>query len=212
MSILGEDPLAVEPLAEATPSGLGPESSGTFFDVLQTVLSQYANSPIILALVEYFSEWLDPANRFDAFYQNIWDITTAKGYGLDVWGRILGVSRVLEVPAGVYLGFQQDADARPFGFGILYRGGRSTNSATLTDDAYRLLLLAKAALNITDASSPSINRILLALFSDGYVRDNGDMSITYVFSRALTPVETAIVYQSGVIPKPAGVSFTVEEP
>ncbi|MET0375801.1 MAG: DUF2612 domain-containing protein, partial [Rhizorhabdus sp.] len=110
------------------------------------------------------------------------------------------------------LGFEQDEDARPFGFGILYRGGRSTNSASLTDEAYRLLLLAKAALNITNASPLAINQSLLALFGDGYVRDNADMTITYVFSRALTPVETAIIYQSGAIAKPAGVSFSVEVP
>jgi hypothetical protein len=204
-------PLAAEPLAASTPSGGGASGSDVFFDVLLTVLSQYANSPVVLKLIGYFSEWLDPASRFDAFYRNIWDITQAKGYGLDVWGRILGVTRVLEVPAGVYLGFEQDEEARPFGFGVLYRGGRSTNSAALTDEAYRLLLLAKAALNITNASAPAINQILLALFGMGYVRDNLDMTMTYVFSRALEPVEKAIVFQSGAIPKPAGVSFTVEE-
>jgi len=122
------------------------------------------------------------------------------------------VSRILEVPAGSYLGFEQDEEAKPFGFGILYRGGRSTDSAALTDDAYRLLLMAKAALNITDGSILSTNRILRFLFGNGYTRDNYDMTITFVFSRALTPLETAIIYQSGTIPKPAGVSFTVEQP
>lgn len=212
MSMLGEAPFAYEPLAASTPTGKNPlGSGGAFFDVLVTVLSQYANSPVLLKLIAYFSEWLDPASRFDAFYREIWDITVARGHGLDVWGRILGVTRILEVPSGVYLGFVQDEEARPFGHGIFYQGGRSTNSAVLTDEAYRLLLLAKAALNITDAASPSINRILLALFGMGYVRDNLDMTITYVFSRPLEPVERAIVFQSGAIPKPIGVSFTVEE-
>jgi len=212
MTFPAGDPLAVEPIGASTPSGNLPMGGGPFFDVFLTILSQYANSPVLLKLIAYFSEWLDPASRFDTFYRNVWDITTARGHGLDVWGRILGVTRVLEVPTGEYLGFQQDDEARPFGFGILYRGGRSTNSAALTDAAYRLLLLAKAALNITNASTPAINQILLALFSDGYVRDNQNMTITYVFSRALLPVEKAIVFQSGAIPKPVGVSFTVEEP
>lgn len=211
MTMLGDAPIAVEPIAAATSGDVGP-SPQPVVNIRETVLSQYANSPGLLKLVDYFSEWLEPSGRFASFYQDIWDISSAVGYGLDVWGRILGVSRVLEVPAGVYLGFEQDDDARPFGFGILYRGGRSTDSAALTDEAFRLLLFAKAALNITDGSTPGANRILLALFGDGYVRDNRDMSITYVFSRALTPLETAIVYQSGAIPKPAGVSFTVETP
>lgn len=209
MSTVATYPISVYPLA----GGPAPVPvSLPFFDVLETLLSQYANSPVILKLIEYFSQWLDPLGRFDRFFFNIWDITTATGYGLDVWGRILGVSRILEVPAGSYLGFEQDEEAKPFGFGILYRGGRSTDSAALTDDAYRLLLMAKAALNITDGSILSTNRILRFLFGNGYTRDNYDMTITFVFSRALTPLETAIIYQSGTIPKPAGVSFTVEQP
>lgn len=209
--MIGDSPLAVEPLA-ASPQVPIPAVATYFFDPAGTVLSQYANSPVLTRLVDDFAQWLDPASRFDAFYSLLWNIDTAQGYGLDVWGRILGVIRTLQVPAGVYLGFEQDVDARPFGFGILYKGGRSTNNVVLTDDAYRTLLLAKAALNITDASVPAINNILLNLFGDGYVRDNLDMTMTLVFSEPLTPLETAIVFQSGVLPKPCGVSFDVEQP
>ncbi len=204
-----EFPLATVPIASSVISPL-PEGSETFFDISQTVLSQYANSPVLLQLIGSFSEWLDPGERFAAFYERIWNINTADGYGLDVWGRILGVGRVLQVPSGEYIGFEQQAEAQTFGHGILFRGTRATNNATLTDDAFRVLLLAKAALNITDASAPAINQILLNLFGDGYVRDNLDMTMTYVFSAPLDPVETAIVLQSGVLPKPCGVSVTVE--
>lgn len=209
--MIGDAPLASEPLA-ASPQVPIPATSTLFFDPAVTVLSQYANSPVLTALVADFAEWLDPASRFDAFYSLIWNIDTAQGFGLDIWGRILGVNRVLQVPAGVYLGFEQDAEAQPFGFGILYGGGRSTDNVALTDAAYRTLLLAKAALNITNASIPAINQILLNLFGNGHVRDNNDMTITYVFSETLTPVQTAIVFQSGVLPKPCGVSFDVEQP
>lgn len=203
--------LAEVPIATATPSS-AIVSSSYFFDPSQTVLSQYANSPVLTALVDTFAQWLDPKSRFDAFFSLMWDIDTAEGYGLDVWGRILGVTRVLQVPSGQYLGFAQDTAAQPFGFGIFYGGGRATNNVALTDAAYRTLLLAKAALNITNSSIPAINAILLNLFGDGYVRDNLNMTMTYVFSRALSPVETTIVFQSGVLPKPLGVSFTVEQP
>lgn len=208
---IGEFPVAQQPVGASVASPLS-TSAGYFFDWLVTVLSQYANSPIILALLDDFAQWLDPAARFDQFYALLWDIDTAEGYGLDVWGRILGVTRVLQVPTGEYLGFESDAQAKPFGFGIFYSGSRLTNNVALTDTAYRTLLLAKAALNITNASSPAINSILLNLFGNGYVRDNGDMTITYVFSETLTPVQTAIVFQSGVLPKPCGVSFDVEQP
>lgn len=201
-----ESPIAASPEMAVVDPG------GYFFNPWVTVLSQYANSPIITALVDCFAQWLDPKSRFDQFFAAIWDIDTARGFGLDVWGRILGVNRVLQVPVGEYLGFESDAEAKPFGYGIFYGGTRLTNNVALTDEAYRLLLLAKAALNITNASAPAINAILLNLFGQGYVRDNLDMTITYVFSETLTPVETAIVFQSGVLPKPCGVSFDVEQP
>ncbi len=209
--MLGDVPLAVEPIAASPQIAIGP-STAYFFDPATTVLSQYANSVVLTTLVDDFAQWLDPASRFNAFYSLMWNIDTAVGYGLDVWGRILGVGRVLQVPTGSYLGFVSDSFASPFGFGIWYSGNRSTTNVALTDEAYRRLLLAKAALNITNASIPAINSILLNLFGQGYVRDNLNMTITYVFSVALTPVETAIVFQSGVLPKPAGVSFTVEQP
>jgi len=206
-----EYPLATAPIASSEP-GQVIVSDDYFFNPSVTLLSQYANSPILLQLIDDFAQWLDPARPFNEFFALMWDIDSAQGYGLDVWGRILGVGRVLAVPSGQFLGFQQDADAQPFGFGILYHAAQLTNNVALTDEAYRALLLAKAALNITDSSIPSINNIMLSLFGQGYVRDNGDMTLTYVFTESLTPVQTAIVYQSNVLPKPTGVSFTVEVP
>lgn len=204
-----EFPIATVPLGAVyyDPSA---QNDQTFFDVNLTVLSQYANSPVMLQMIRSFSDWLDLGNRFREFYSLVWNIDTAVGHGLDVWGRILGVSRVIQIPAGDYLGFEQQAEALTFGYGIWFRGVSLTDSAALTDEAYRLLLMAKAALNITDASAPSINRILLALFGDGYVRDNLDMTMTYVFSEPLSPVQTSIVFNSGVLPRPCGVSATVE--
>lgn len=209
--MIADAPLADAPLAASPQTGLL-VSSSYFFDPVVTVLSQYANSPIITELVDCFAQWLDPASRFNEFYSLLWNIDTAQGFGLDVWGRILGVNRVLQVPTGAYLGFESDDQAQPFGHGIFYGGARTTDNVALTDAAYRTLLLAKAALNVTNASNPATNAILLNLFGQGYVRDNLDMTITYVFDDPLTPVQTAIVYQSGVLPKPCGVSFTVEAP
>lgn len=204
--------LAETVIAEASPSPLA-QANGYFFDPFVTVISQYANSPILLAIVNDFAQWLDPAARFEEFFLLLWDIDTAVGYGLDNWGRILGVGRVLQVLTGQeYLGFEQDADAQSFGYGIFYSGAPLTGNFALTDAAYRTLLLAKAALNITDASIPAINTILLNLFGQGYVIDNLDMSMVYHFDDPLSPVETSIIYQSGVLPKPCGVSFTVEAP
>ncbi|NML93813.1 DUF2612 domain-containing protein [Novosphingobium olei] len=192
----------------------GPDSGrATFFDVRRTVLSQYANSPVLLGLIDALAYSIDPEAAFDDFYDTVWNVDTAIGFGLDIWGRIVGVARSLYVSEGSFLGFSQSADAVPFGSGPFYSASRLTPNFSLADDAYRQLILAKAAANITDCAIPSINAILRALFpgyGNVYVRDNGNMTMTYVFGAALSKVDYAIVTQSGALPRPAGVSVSVE--
>ena len=138
------------------------------FDWRKTVMSQFANSPRILTLIENFSAYLDQNENLEAFYNNIWNIDTAVKYGLDVWGRILVVSRVLKVVGpGLYFGFAEanDPNVGALGFGTFNTGVVPvTQNYELTDDAYRTLLLAKAAANITNCSIPAINAILMTLF------------------------------------------------
>lgn len=205
-------PFSSEPLGYT--GGIG-SAAELAFDARQTLLSQYANSPIIVALVEALNHALDRQAALTAFYDAVWNVETAVGFGLDVWGRIVGVSRALYVTDSLFLGFSASSDAVPFGSGIFWGASRLTPNFQLTDAVFRRLVLAKAALNITDGSVPAINAILRALFPDYgnvYVRDNGDMTITYVFGAALSKVDYAIVSQSGVLPKPVGVSFDVEQP
>jgi hypothetical protein len=183
--------------------------------LLQTILSQYANSPVLLALLTRLNSALDQGANIDAFYKSIWDLRTATGYGLDVWGRIVGVSRILHLPDPnvMYFGWVSDPTERSFGYGT-WAGRRSqTSNYALTDDAFRRLIFAKAALNITDGSIPAINRALMTLFPNHgncYVRDGGGMTMTYVFGAPLSQLELAIVSQSGVLPKPVGVTVSGE--
>lgn len=187
-----------------------PHVSVPVFDWFQTVISQYANSPILLQLIEDFFDYIDPTANLDAFYNLIWNVDTAQGYGLDVWGRIVGVTRALNVATGTWFGFEEQAgttdsfNAEPF-----YSGHNATTNFLLTDDAYRQLILAKALANISDGSIASINQMLINLFPGAgncYVADTGGMGLTYIFNSALTPVQQAIITNSGVLPKPTGVS------
>lgn len=180
-----------------------------------TLASQYATSPTLVQLLSNFNAYLDPRVNIDAFFDNMLNIETAVGYGLDCWGRIVGVSRLLDVAAGAYLGFEEagtPATMTPFNTAPFYSGAPLTSVYALSDTAYRMLILAKGLFNITDGSIPAINRILRLLFPGRgacYVADNLDMSLEYTFEFALTAVEQAIVEQSGVLPRPTGVSATV---
>lgn len=180
----------------------------------ETIISQYATSPTLVQLIENYNGYISPDADLDAFYALVWNIDTAVGWGLDVWGRIVGVGRVVSVPGatGDWLGFEEATDAQPFNQAPFYTGGPDTDNYLLTDSAYRVLILAKALANISDGSIASINQILLALFpgrGNAYCTDGLNMTMTYTFSFALTPVELAIVSQTGVLPRPAGVSATV---
>jgi hypothetical protein len=200
---------------------IGTSQIGTIpaFNVWTTVLSEYANSATLMALVTNMAQYVDPTENFDEFYDSIWNIDTAIGYGLDRLGRVLGITRVISVPdagSGPYLGFEEagtPTTLTPFGQAPFYSGGAGvTTNFSLTDAAYRTLLFAKALANICDGSIPSINQLLLNLFpglGNVYCTDGLNLTMTYTFEFPLTAVQLAIVTNSGVLPRTTGVAATV---
>ncbi len=182
---------------------------------LKTVISQYYNSPTIMAIVASMDAWLDPQADLDAIYRNIWDIDTAVGTGLDVWGRIVNIDRMLTIPASeTYFGFNEASpDFYPFGEGVFYDPtATDTETYALSDEAYRTLILCKALANITATVAPVTNQLLQALFAGRgrcYVNDMGNMGMRYTFEFALTDYEYAVITQSGALPRPAGVRSSI---
>lgn len=204
-SAIGSFTIGVSPIGDITP-----------FDVWSTVISQYANSPILTTLITDFAQYVDQTANMQSFFDLIWNVDTAQGYGLDVWGRIVGISRTIQVSAPPeYLGFEEtlDSSLQPFDTAPFYAGTPTTSNVDLSDTAFRTLIFAKALANISEGSIPGINQLLLNLFpgrGNCYVMDNGDMTMTYKFDFALSAVELAIVESTGVLPTPTGVSFTVD--
>jgi hypothetical protein len=195
--------------------GLSPIGTIPAFDVWTTIISQYSNSDRLDAILTSYATAMDMTEPFDDFYDFEFNVLTAQGYGLDVWGRIVDVSRTIQLPSGSgsYLGFEEAGSSwSGFGQAPFYSGGTLTNNVSLADADYRTLILAKAAANICDGSIPAINAILLALFpgsGDCYCTDLGNMQMQYVFKFALTPIQLAIVENSGALPTPVGVASSV---
>lgn len=175
----------------------------------RTLISQYANSPTLVQLINNMDDYINPDADFDAFHDFVWNVETAQGFGLDIWGRIVDVGRMLTIPGDVtYLGFDEALNWQAFNQAPFYTGEQATQTYRLADDAYRTLILVKALANISDCTSPSLNRLLSNLFAGRgrcYVSDTGRMEFRYVFEFALAPHEIAILTQSGAIPKPAAV-------
>lgn len=195
--------------------GVSPIGDIIPFDFWNTIISQYANSPILTQLIANFDSYVDQTENMQNFFDFIWNVDTAQGYGLDVWGRIVGVSRTLHITGSAEnFGFEEATTLSAFGFNQepFYAGDPLTTNFNLSDSAFRVLIFAKALANISDGSIKAINQLLLNLFpgrGNCYVTDGLNMSMTYTFEFLLSPVEQAILGQSGVLPKPVGVSASV---
>ncbi len=187
-------------------------------DVERTILSQYGQSPTIRALIADMDENVDPTTNFEEFYNFVWNVDTAVGFGLDIWGRIVGVSRLLRLTGNdPIVGFQTGnvpEDWTPMSYGRFANNGEGTGGQAfeLNDTAYRTLILVKALANISATNARSLNTLLHLLFPGRgrvYVRDLGGMAMQFVFNFAVTQVERAILTQSGALPHPAGVLYSV---
>lgn len=223
--------------------GVSPIGDIPLFDVWTTVLSQYANSSALTTLVTNFDQYIDQTANLQNFFDLVMNVDTAQGYGLDVWGRIVGVTRILQIAVGKWFGFQEGGTVSydPFNQSALFSGEPLTANFALSDNAYRTLIFAKALANISINTIPALNQMLVNLFphrGNCYVTEgtnydgwfgfmestnafgfnqapfyNGQalprMTMTYTFEFALSPVELAIVEQSGVLPKPTGVKASV---
>ena len=186
-------------------------------DVEQTIISQYGNSATITQLVRNMNGYVDPRADFDAFFDFVWNVETARGFGLDIWGRIVDISRQLKIEHVDWFGYQEGL-LFPFGEAPFFTNLGSTSTFTLADDAYRKLILTKALSNIASTTAPALNQILQNMFAGRgrcYVNDLGLMRMRYTFEFALEPYELAIMTQSRALPRPAGVGailVTVEMP
>lgn len=178
-------------------------------------MKQYAASPAIQQLIADRKTYF-PTDWQNQFYDNYWNVDTAQGNGLDIWGRIVVIGREIQIPAVDYFGFNAPPTQSwaPFGQESFYTGPTVTTTYSLADNAYRVLILAKALANIASTDSGSLNRVLNQLFPNrgrAWVNDLGSMSIRYVFEFALEPWERSVLIGGGAIPRPAGVGATIAE-
>lgn len=182
---------------------------------LKTVQAQYAASKKLNGILSTFEGIINLDKFTDDFLTQVWDISTASTYGLDVWGKIVGISRYLEVEDGLdYLGFDETQVSnetgypQPFNISPFYNELTPTSVVKLSDDIYRRLILSKAFSNIADATIPAINKFLLMLFKNRgrvYCTDNRNMTMNIVFEFYPTAAEQAIIRKLDIMPIPSGV-------
>lgn len=170
------------------------------------LISQFANSKTLNRLISDFQGNVDPSPEFQKFLSFVWSLRTAESWGLDILGRIVGISRVLKIPY-VTGSFGFLGNGVPFNQGAFYQK-TDTQNYKLTDDAYRLLIAFKAHANIGNGSAPSINKSLNLFFANRgrcYCSDIGGMQMLLTFEFQLQPYELAMLTDSTANPRPAAV-------
>lgn len=181
-----------------------------------TILTQYSDSQRLLSIIDTFDQSMDINDFNERFVNDIWDITTNGTYGLDVWGKIVNVSRYVKANIDSdSFGFSEadggDAYPSPFNDEPFYGGIQETETVRLGNDAYRTLILCKAFSNISIATIPDINRFLTMLFKGrgrAFCVDYGDMRMGLVCEFDLAPYERSILNNYDVLPIPQGVLLT----
>jgi len=156
------------------------------FNLEQTIISQYGNSPRILALVNGMNANINPHADIDGFYNAIFNVATANLFGLAIWSRIVGIPQSLITALGTFLD---------------------------DEDTFRSLVMLKALSNILYPSSQALNQLLqnwLGAGSRAYVLDTRAMTMVLNFEFALTIQQTLILEQSGIFLHPSGVQVTIQ--
>lgn len=153
----------------------------------QTIISQYGNSPTILALITGMNENISPHADLNNFYDTIFNVTSPDItlFGLQIWSRIVGLS-------------QSFLNSLPDDF---------------SNSDLQSLVLLKALANISISSAPAINQLLQNWLGGdnvrAYVSDLGNMTMAYQFEFPLTAVQLLILTTSGIFLRPAGVLSTI---
>lgn len=181
------------------------------------IQSQYSASKKIIALAAGFQARLDPHIDIDLFYEKIFDIYTAEGFGLDNWGVILGIGRVIEAPPNLQCFGFDESELDPFDqntFALDY-SQLPPEYVSLSDFNYRAILLYKALANISNATAETQNRLLSVLVATGaggftgpaYALEVGPMIIRWVFEHYLNSFQVEIFKVAGTLARGAGVGW-----
>lgn len=191
-------------------------------DVLEAIQSQYAASPHMLALLVNKAALADPGKDLMLWYMSIFNPKTARGVGLDIWGRIVGASRTIEIEYRSWFGFAGTGCA-PFYSddeswekvpwteqGTFWRGTPAYITSDLEDEGFRELIFWKASANIASAEAPALNELLQRIFpgQTAYIVETGVMKIRVVSLFGLTDTQEALFRRYGLLAKGAGVGVS----
>lgn len=89
-------------------------------------MKQYAASPVIQQLITDRRDYFQTAWT-DEFYSLVWNVDTAQGFGLDIWGRIVVIGRSVRISTtdrtfGYYEAWSGESGAAPVAGPVIING------------------------------------------------------------------------------------------
>lgn len=175
---------------------------------------QYDNSPNIKGLIEEYQLFLDTYHTdfWENWYNIVFNLDTANGFGLVIWGKILGFN------LGISIG---RSDWVPFGFAPYRRafyqatfGTDSSSGVILTEQQARVALKLQwwrlTGTNTIPEANQIVNSILSEYVGSIYIVDNLDMTATYIFENQPENWLSYILDTFDILPRSAGVEVTYQ--
>lgn len=187
-------------------------------NLLQAILWEYNNAVNLQALLQAKHTWyLDNQSDFwESWYTDVFNLATANQFGLVVWGIILGLP--------LYVNTAPPVDVPTFGFDGSISGFVNFDNGILIDQsgstemlpiATQRIALQMRYFQITGSGTvPETNRMLKYVFNGygkAWIRDNHDMTQTYVFDFPLTWDLQYLFSNYDILPRPAGVASLYED-
>lgn len=185
----------------------------TFYRDQQLLANQFCEG-------ENFAIWLsekmrayDNAADWVEYLETHLDIYTAKGYWLDLLGRIIGQPRSINSVIPVdFFGFVGASGAQAFDAARFWNGSEPQAGGTvLADPEYRLILLVKIAYNFANVTLTGITESVSIIFETDQITisNNGAGHFDIYVDKYLTSAEVAIFTTLSLLPVAAGVSYTL---
>jgi len=177
-------------------------------NLLQAVLWEYNDAAHIQSLINSKQDWYttNQTEFWATWYSDVFNLVTAKEFGLVVWSIILNIPLTIAQPPSGKICFGFGAYRKNFEHGNF----TSANSETsLTLEEARTLLRLRYFQLVTNCAVPGVNKFLGYLFGSMKVwaLDGFNMTMTYVFNFPISQNLFNAIKKNDVLPRPATVKI-----
>ena len=156
-------------------------------DLAKVILWQYSDAEKLKAVVNNEQVFMDTAvtKFWQDFNKNIFNLATCNTFGLELWGKLLGVARPTYIDHGTEYEY--------------------------TDEQYRLVLRARIYLLTFDGSARALNEFFYMIFPEYpvVITDNLDMTVDISFANEPPQEIKTVLTNSLFLPRPSGVQYNI---